>query len=136
VVFTTEVTVTDGFVNIELTKGVENPKISSIFIEPLGSTSAPVGTPPTTAPNFYPAPPQARPDSTEMIIKTIKVLELASSNANEWNLQKTYQFRNDADLNNEWNLSDWGFDGFDGAFDHSAVVVVDNLLHLGLERNF
>jgi hypothetical protein len=135
VVIDTEVKVTDGFVTIELIKIVENPKISTITIVPVGSTPAPVGSPPTSAPTFHPALPQARPDSAHMIVKTIKVYEQPSSNTDEWNLQKTYQFRDKEDLSNEWNLSNWGFDGFDGAFDPSAVAVVDNLLYLKLERN-
>jgi hypothetical protein len=136
VVITTDLTVTDGYVNIELTKVVENPKISSITIAPAGSTPAPVGLPSTIAPTFHPSPPPARPDSADMIVKTIKVYEQLPSNTESWNLQKTYRFRNNEDLYDEWNLSNWGFDGFDGAVGPSAVVVVDNLLHLALERNF
>lgn len=131
VVLMSDVTISDGSINISLTKVIQFPKISSITILPVGF---PVPSPPTFAPTLYPPPPVARPDSAEVVVKTIKVFERPVGSTS-WNLQKSYQFQNNGDLYNEWNLSNWGFDGFDGAYDPSAVVVEDGLLHLNLERN-
>lgn len=133
VVVVTDVMVTDGFVNIALTKVKENPKISSIMISPV--RAAPVPPSPTPAPTLQPPPPLARPNFSQVVVKTIKVYEQQPTESNNWNLQKTYQFRNNDDLHRDWNLSDWGFGGFDGAFDPSSVVVKDNLLYLELEKN-
>lgn len=142
---TVEKTITDGFVNIQLSAVVQNPKISTITVVPTAHVEQPTDVPtqaPTAVPQPTPVPTPAptqpltypaRPDEAQVVVQSIKVSE--ETGPGQWSERKNYVFRHDGDLFGEWNLSNWGFGGFDGAFDQSAVRVQNNQLLLDLLRN-
>lgn len=142
---TVQATVQDGFVNIRLASVQENPKISSITITPLSDGGVPITPAPTTmpepnsptsTPTMAPTQPLTyadRPDQAQVVVQSIKVFE--QTTGQQWTQRRNYQFRHGGDLYGDWNLSNWGFDAFDGAFDPSAVRVANNELYLDLVRN-
>lgn len=141
----TQLVSTNGYIDLSFNKITGNPKITSIQItqvNTVGGTAAPTSSP-TPAPSSTASPTAPidypeRPDTAEVVLQSVKVFEQynpTSSNPSSWNQRKNYVFNQAGDLYNEWALSDWGFGGFDGAFDPSAVFVSDNKLILDLERN-
>jgi hypothetical protein len=77
----------------------------------------------------------SRPNRARVVVDYVKVDEYRNG---VFQPRKYYTFRDGSNsLYNEWDISDWGFGGFDGAFDRSAVRVntVTNKLLLELLKN-